>query len=149
MRPHGQAMRTTERSSKKQRNSLTTDSQPTTPLINRVVNTAPAGAPSPSTVTTEGSGMFDENQRRRTQLGVTRFVAETIFPHLKFLDSRQFTLDYSTEPQSICNIVLTRCLRTTCNGKDWWENSGKKYVRAGMSRLRSDRMQGIKQAFTG
>ena len=131
--------------------SVVSQATPTTAaasLINRTVSTSCTEPHSPSTVTTDGS-MVDANARRRTQMSVTQFVADSIFPHLKFLDGTQYTLQYSAQPKSICNLVLTRCLRTASMSQEWWEGTGKKYVRAAMSRLRSDRMQGVKQAFGG
>lgn len=125
-----------------------TEATATSPLLNRTVSTICREPHSPSTVTTDGS-YVENNSLRQTQLSITQFVAETIFPHLKFLDGNLFTLNYSAHPTSICNLVLTRCFRTTTMSQEWWEKQGKKYVRAAMSRLRSDRMQGIKQAFMG
>ena len=126
----------------------------TTPDLTTRINSAvtPAyNSTSPSTITAEDARVIQDevNVERQNQTSVTRFIADWIFPHLKFLDGGDYSLDYSTDPKSLCDLVLKRCFRNTTMSRAWWDEKGKRYVRAAMARLRSDKMQGIKKAFNG
>jgi len=86
--------------------------------------------------------------RRSHQMQITRFVAENILPHLKFLDNINYSVAYSDLPQSLCQIVITRCFKHPPE-REWWVNDGSKMVQHAIHRLRNDRMQAVKKTFLG
>jgi len=119
------------------------------PLLNQFVTPSHIAA-SPSTITADDSRLAAELElERQTQIAVSQFVTKTIFPHLKFLDDGNYSLTFSAEPHSLCNLVATNCFRNRVMSAAWWEDHGKRIVRASISRLRSDKMQGVKRAFKG
>lgn len=120
-------------------------------VVRRTVNTGVGMvAPSPSTITTDGSYSKDELEaERHSKVCVSLYVAQYIFPHLKFLDGSQFNLLYSTDSRSLCNLIARNCFRGNTMTQQWWDAKGRGYVRAAISRLRSDKMQAIKKAFNG
>lgn len=119
-------------------------------IVGRNVTTGYASA-SPSTITVDAVSQVAQEIEidRNNKTAITQYIAQTIFPHLKFLDNRQFGLGYSVDPKSICSLVMLQCFRGKSMSQLWWENKGKKHVRSAMSRVRSDRMQAVKKAFNG
>ena len=119
-------------------------------ILHRTIVPRLVPASSPSTITADETPFESDNDiERQHQAAVTQFVTQTVFPHLKFLDNDKYSVTYSTDPQSLCQLVATHCFRNRTMAPSWWEDHGKRIVRATISRLRSDKMQGIKKALNG
>ena len=107
---------------------------------------------SPSTITADvdpvAAKLYAKEIAHENQVQVIRYLGKAIFPHLKFLDEGQFNLYYSENRSSMCQLIMSECFRNT-QERSWWDASGQKMVRVAMSRLRSDKIQGIKRAFQG
>ena len=77
------------------------------------------------------------------------FVANSLFPKLKFIRGSGLTLDYSTEPKTICSMVMTGCHQEhLAEGMIWWAIARKQTINE-IKRLRNDATKNLKIAFLG
>jgi hypothetical protein len=103
--------------------------------------------PQPNTVWKD----IDENMKqvKVEKTAVHDFVSNYLFPKLKFVRGSGVNMDYSTEPRSICSLVMAGCHQIhSSEGMVWWGFARKQTVNE-IKRLRNDASKTLKRAFLG
>jgi hypothetical protein len=103
--------------------------------------------PQPNTVWKD----IDENMKqvKVEKTAVHDFVSNNLFPKLKFVRGSGVNMDYSTEPRSICSLVMAGCHQIhSSEGMVWWGVARKQTVNE-IKRLRNDASKTLKRAFLG
>jgi hypothetical protein len=103
--------------------------------------------PQPNTVWKD----IDENMKqvKVEKTAVHDFVSNYLFPKLKFVRGSGVNMDYSTEPRSICSLVMAGCHQIhSSEGMVWWGVARKQTINE-IKRLRNDASKTLKRAFLG
>jgi len=96
-------------------------------------------------------GNIDESMKqvRVEKTAVHEFVANSLFPKLKFLRGSNVQMDYSIEKRSICCMVMEGCNQEhSPAGMMWWAIA-RKQTMTEIKRLRNDASKNLKVAFMG
>ncbi len=110
-----------------------------------------ATAPSPTNAPLAIWTKIDESMKqvKVEKTAVHDFVANYLFPKLKFVRGSKVTMDYSTDTRSICALVMQGCHQEhSAEGMIWWAIARKQTVQE-IKRLRNDASKNLKVAFTG
>ena len=99
------------------------------------------------------SAVWYQSQYQMSQMTDTKHVINAVcsnylFARVKFVNKRK-DLIYSTDPNSICQHVISQChLAPFVNQKDWWIENAK-HVMTTLTSLRSNRATALRLAFFG
>ena len=75
-------------------------------------------------------------------------VREHLFRMVKFLGGTNESLDYSTEPKSICGLMKLHCNIADADARSWWEQQ-RSMIKGIHTDYRNNKIKMIKQIFTG
>lgn len=75
-------------------------------------------------------------------------VREHLFRMVKFLGGTNESLDYSTEPKSICGLMKLHCNIADADARSWWEQQ-RSMLKGIHTDYRNNKIKMIKQIFTG
>jgi hypothetical protein len=75
-------------------------------------------------------------------------VREHLFRMVKFLGGTNESLDYSTEPTSICALMKRHCNILDADARSWWEQQ-RNMLKGIHTDYRNNKIKMIKQIFTG
>ena len=93
-----------------------------------------------------------DNQMQEVKVEKTAvhdFVSNYLFPKLKFVLGAGINLEYSTQPKSICSLVMAGCHQDhSTEGLMWWGTAKKQTINE-IKRLRNDASKNLKIAFLG
>jgi hypothetical protein len=73
-------------------------------------------------------------------------IRENLFQVVKFLGGTNTSLDYSTEPTSICGLIKMHCNIADADASCWWEQQRVKGIHTD---CQNNKIKMIKQIFTG
>jgi hypothetical protein len=110
--------------------------------------------PSPKMVKTTPNAIWadiDDNMKqvKVEKTAVHEFVANYLFPKLKFVRGSAVMMNYSTDKKSICALVMYGCHQQhSPEGMLWWAIAKKQTVNE-IKRLRNDASKNLKSAFLG
>ena len=103
--------------------------------------------------TSKPSTIWYQSQYQISQVPDTKHVINSVcsnylFPRVKFLNNRK-DLSYSTDPNSICQHVISQCnLASFVNKEQWWSQNCKT-VMSTLTSLRSNKATALRLAFFG
>jgi hypothetical protein len=75
-------------------------------------------------------------------------VRDKLFPKVKFIGGTNTSLDYSTEPTSICGLMRLHCNVSHADAYQWWEEQCS-MVKTIHTECRNNKIKNIKQLFKG
>jgi hypothetical protein len=96
-----------------------------------------------------GIGEFGMNTSKKGN--TTTFamaIRENLFQVVKFLGGTNTSLDYSTEPTSVCGLIKMHCNIADADASWWWEQQCS-MVKGIHTDCRNNKIRMIKQIFTG
>jgi len=96
-----------------------------------------------------GIGEFGMNTSKRgSTTAFAMVVRDKLFPKVKFIGGTNTSLDYSTEPTSICGLMRLHCDVSHAHACQWWEEH-RSMVKTIHTECRNNKIKNIKQLFTG
>ena len=93
----------------------------------------------------------DKEKKTVSKKEVRNYVAESIFPHLKFIEKPEVELAWSENEQTICQLCL-RGFNLTLEKEDlksYWESDVRKMVDKELSKLRNTKTNSMKRDYLG
>ena len=72
----------------------------------------------------------------------------SLFPKVKFLGGTNTSLDYSTEPTSVCGLLKKHCNIDDADARLWWEEKHN-MVKGIHTECQNNKIKPIKQIFRG
>ena len=85
----------------------------------------------------------DVDKAKRHKVVVKEFVKEHIWKDCKFITDRDSQLAFTTNPNSLCQIIATGCKMTRAPSLEQWWATARKWVSFELTRLKSDKSNAI------
>ena len=96
-----------------------------------------------------GIGTFGMNTSKRGNTSAFAIVVrDKLFPKVKFIGGTNTSLEYSTEPTSICGFMRVHCNVALNHAYHWWEEHCT-MVKMIHTECRNNKIKNIKHIFTG
>ena len=102
-------------------------------------------------VTSESISIHEYGMKTSKKGLMTAFnmgIRLSLFPKVKFLGGTNTSLDYSTEPTSVCGLLKKHCNIDDADARLWWEEK-RNMVKGIHTECRNNKIKTIKQIFKG